>query len=667
MSVSPLTILGIKAMTANYAALQTTGHNIANANVQGFSRQQAELATAKGQFSGGGFFGMGVDVTTISRAHSTFLSREATAAGTLASMDAARLSLLRRMEGTFKTGDEGLGYAATNLLNGFAELATRPGDLALRQVVLARSNDMATRFAGAGGELDNLQDSIKNELTAAIDEVNGLAISLARINDQMVGLRTLGQPPNDLLDERDRLLTRLNNLVKVSTVDSADGTTSVFVAGGQSLVLGSRASTLRLGQEPADPSRMALMLREGSADRQIGSSGLGGGSIAGLLRFQNEDLVDARNLIGRMALAVGMAVNAQQALGTSLNSAPGNPPPDFFALGPSRALAHTRNAPGPDGKPLARVDLRITDPAAVKPSDYLLQQDAADPGLWRITRLVGGQPSRDPADRSDAFDPASLPAGEISFQGMTLRFASPLPQHGDRFTLQPAARAANGVRALIDDPRDIAAASAQVAFAASGNVGTGTVAQLAFEPGGPPVPDGRVTIRFTDDAGSYAWELRDAGGNLLGGDSGTWVPGQPLPAPPQQINGFALTLAGVPRQGDAFEVVPTPPEALASNNGNALLLTALRDAALAEGRNLTDAWALTLADVGVRVRSAVTSADISGAVARQAENARSSLSGVNMDEEAARLIQFQQSYQAAAKVLQVAQTLLDTVLQTIGR
>jgi flagellar hook-associated protein 1 FlgK len=666
MAVSTLTILGVKAMTANYAALQTTGHNIANANVQGYSRQQAELATAKGQFSGAGFFGMGVDVTTISRAHSVFLSREATAAQSLAAMDASRLSLLRRMEGVFKTGEEGLGYAATHFLNGFSELATRPSDLALRQVVLARSGDLAARVADAGGALDSLQDSIKNELGAAIDEVNGIAQGMARINEQMVGLRSLGQPPNDLLDERDRLLTRLNTLVKVSTVDGSDGTTSVFVAGGQSLVLGARASSLRLGQDPVDSSRSALLLREGNADRQIGGNLLGGGAIAGLLRFQNEDLVDARNLVGRMAVAVGMAVNEQQALGTSLNSAPGEPPPPFFALGPARALAHTRNAPGPDGKPLAQVDLRITDPAAVKPSDYVLQEDADNPGLWSITRLVAGQPSRDPADTL-RFDLGSLPDSEVSFQGMTLRFDNPPPQPGDRFTLQPASRAANGLRALIDDPRDIAAASSLVAVPASANSGTGSVAQLAFDRAGIPVPDASVRISFDNDAGAYSWELLDSGGGVIGGGSGQWVAGQPIPAPPDEINGFSLMLAGVPRSGDVFTVEPVPPDALASNNGNALLLTALRDGALADGRNLTDAWALALADVGVRVRSAATSTDISGAVARQAENARSSLSGVNMDEEAARLIQYQQSYQAAAKVLQVAQTLLDTVLQTTGR
>jgi flagellar hook-associated protein 1 FlgK len=667
MAVSNLAALGLRAMTANYAALQTTGHNIANANVQGYSRQRAELSTSPGQFWGSGFYGRGVDVTTISRAHSAVLAREAMGAGSMAAMDAARLDMLRRMEGTFKTGEDGLGQAATQLLNGFAELATRPGDMAQRQVVLSLARDMAARFAAAGAQLDALQDGVRSELTTAVDQVNGLTESLARMNAQVVALRSLGQPPNDLLDERDRLLGRLNALVRVGTVEDTDGSINVFMAGGQSLVLGARTTTLRVATDSADPTRAALLMRTGGVDQPIGANLLGGGSIEGLLRFQNQDLVDGRNLVGRLALAVGMAVNAQQAMGLSLAGPAGEPPPPFFALGPSRALADAHNAAGPDGRPLAQVALQISDPAAVKASEYRLAQDENTPGLWRITRLVAGQPSQDPADRSEAFDIASLPGGEFSFQGMTLRLTAPLPQPGDRFTLQPATRAANGMAASLADPRDIAAAGPLVAFAEAGNRGTGAVSQLVFEPGGVPVPAGQVTVRFDDDAGRYSWELRDRDGNLLDGDSDTWVPGAPIPAPPRQINGFSLLLGGVPRQGDAFSIEPTPRDALSANNGNALRLTALRDAPLADGRTVTDAWALALADVGVRVRGAATAADISGQVAREAENARSGVTGVNLDEEAARLIQFQQSYQAAAKVLQVAQTLLDTLLQASGR
>jgi flagellar hook-associated protein 1 len=661
MSVSPLMVLGLKAMTANYAALQTTGHNIANANVVGYSRQSAQFATAAGQFSGSGYYGMGVDVLTVSRAHDVFLTREAVNASSQASLDAARLRQLQRLEEVFKTGEAGLGAAGNAFLNTFSQLATRPDDLAVRQMVLGSATQLAARFDQAGRTLDDLQANLNAELQASVAQVNTLARSIADINRQMIALRGQNQPPNDLLDERDRLVASLNALVKVERVDAADGTTGLFVAGGHRLVLGASASDLTLQPDARDPTRMALGLRDGNFVRSLGDVPLGGGTIAGTLQFQNVDLVDARNQIGRLAATIALSVNQQQALGMSLRSVPGQAPPPFFELGPALVTAHASNAKDASGAPLAQVSLQIEQPGALKASDYELTEDPATPGNWLLTRLVAGKPSSDPADRI-SFD-GSTP---ISFQGLRIEFGSPPPQPGDRFTLQPVSRAANGLKALIEDPRDIAAASPLVAVADAANVGTAAVASLSFN-NPPTAPGATARIEFTNDTGSYNWTLFDAGGNLLSSASGVWQAGQPIPAPPADINGFSLQLSGVPRGGDSFEVMPTPPGALASNNGNAMLLAGLRDAALADGRSLTDAWAMALSDMGVRVQGARTSADISGAVARRAEDARTGVAGVNLDEEAARLIQFQQSYQAAAKVLQVAQTLLDTVLQTMGR
>ena len=174
-------------------------------------------------------------------------------------------------------------------------------------------------------------------------------------------------------------------------------------------------------------------------------------------------------------------------------------------------------------------------------------------------------------------------------------------------------------------------------------------------------------MTFTNDTGSYAWDLLDGGGNLLASGTGLWQAGQPIPAPPVDINGFSLRLAGVPRTGDILTVEPTPAAAVATNNGNALQMLALRDAALVGGRSIAEGYGQAMADIGVRVQGSRSAADISSAVAAQAEQARASQSGVNLDEEAARLIQFQQSYQAAAKVLQVAQSILETLLSTAGR
>ncbi|HLL10790.1 MAG TPA: flagellar basal body rod C-terminal domain-containing protein, partial [Rubrivivax sp.] len=225
----------------------------------------------------------------------------------------------------------------------------------------------------------------------------------------------------------------------------------------------------------------------------------------------------------------------------------------------------------------------------------------------------------------------------------------------------------NGMRTLLNDPRDLAAASPLLATTASANTGSVAVSSLSVTAAPLPVPDATARVTFTSNTGDYTWELFDSGNALLASGTATWQPGQPVPAPPLDINGFTMQLSGVPRSGDIIDVQPTPPGAISSNNGNATQLLALRDAALAGGHGYADTWSQALAEVGTRTQSARSASEISTAVAVQAEQSRSAGAGVNLDEEAARLIQFQQSYQAAAKVLQVAQALFDTLLDVAGR
>ena len=655
MGTSPLMSMGIKAMAANYAALQTTSHNIANANVAGYSRQQVELATAQGQFSGAGFFGKGVDVVAVTRTHNEFLTLEAASARSLAGMDAARLEQLQRLEGVFRSGEAGLGHASSEFLNAMVDLASRPADAAARQVVLARAADLAARFGEVGAALDESQARVNAELKATVAEVNSLARSIADVNERIAALRGVGQPPNDLLDERERLISSLSQHVKVSRIEADDGSMAIFIGGGQRLVLGSEAATLQVVPDTADPSRSAVAIVESGISRPIGEEGLGGGSIAGLLRFQNDDLTDARNLVGRLAAALGGAVNQQQRLGLSLRPPLGQAAgTDLFAMGPVRALPGAANARDAGGNPIGGVVLTITDPSALQPSEYELREDPAQPGTWQLTRLLDGKVS-------------TVVSGDV-VDGMRIDFGTPGPQAGDRFLLQPVTRAANGMSTLLDDPRDLAAAAPLVATTGPANVGSVGVHRLEVGTAPLPVPGATTRITFTDDNGGYTWELLDANNAALASGAGTWQAGQSLPASAADINGYTMQLTGVPRSGDIVTVEPTPASAMATNNGNALALLALRDAGLADCRTAIGAWSEAIAEIGVRVQSARASADISTAVAGQAELARSSQAGVNLDEEAARLIQYQQSYQAAAKVLQVAQSLFDTLLQvTAGR
>ncbi len=645
---SALMSLGIKAMQANYAALQVTGHNIANANVQGFSRQHVELATSQGMFTGAGFFGRGVDVASVARTHDAFLVRESNASRSMAATDAARLSMLRRTEQVFRTGEMGMGHATNQFLNAMADLANRPDDLSVRQVVLARAGDLAARFDEAGRELDNLQSGVTAQLNSSVAEINTLAQAIAAANQRIASLRGLGQPANDLLDERDRLVARLSEHVSVTRMEEADGTEAIFIAGGQRLVLGNEAAKLYVVQDAADPMRSAVALQEGTGLRRLDEGTLGQGGLAGLLRYQNNDLVHSRNLIGQMAAAVAYAVNEQQQRGLNLQPPLGQATSHpLFATGPAQVLAHQNNVRDGAGNPLAQPQISIVDGAALQPSEYDLREDPATPGQWLLTRKLDGVAV--PVADGDVVD------------GMRISFGTPPPQAGDRFLLQPVTRAANGMSRLFGDPRDLAAASPLTATAAAANVGTAQVASMVVN--GNPVPGATAQVNFTSDSGDYSWELRDAANNLLASGSGTWQPGQTIPAAPQQINGFELQLSGVPRAGDSLSVAPTPASALGTNNGNALALLQLRDAGIVGGRSPSDSWALAMADIGVRVQSASSASEISAAVATQASMTLTSKVGVNLDEEAARLIQYQQSYQAAAKMLQVAQSLFDTLLQ----
>lgn len=642
MGSSPLMSLGIRAMAANYAALQTTGHNIANANVEGYSRQSVVMSTSKGQFTGAGFFGKGVEATSVTRSHNEFLARETANAKSLAAMDEARLLSLQRLEQVFQPGEAGLGHAASELFDAMVDLSSRPADLATRQVVLARANDMAMRFSEAGSALDQTQATVDADLRASVAEVNQLTAAIAKANEQVAALRGAGHPANDVLDERDRLITQLSERVMVSRIEAGDGSVALFIGGGQRLVLGGEATEMRVVASDVDPSRSALAMRDGGVNRVIDDKVFGGGSLSGLLRFQNQDLVAARNLVGQLAAAVGTAVNDQQLRGLNLQQPAGSVPSQpMFALGPAQALPQAGNAKDASGLPMASVTLSVTDPSALQASEYDLRESPGSPGSWQLTRLSDGAVS-------------TVNSGDV-VDGMRIDIGN--PQAGDRFLLQPVSRAANGMRALLTSPLDLAAAAPLLVTPRSANTGTGAVSEMVVTASPLPFPGAAETISFTRVGSDYEYT------SSLSGLATPWRTGEPVLG----ANGYTLQMSGVPGDGDSFDVAPTPASALATNNGNARALLALRDALIAGGRTVADTWSQSMADMGVRVQSAQSSSNISAAVAAQAEQTRSGQDGVNLDEEAARLIQYQQSYQAAAKVLQVAQSLFDTLLQTTGR
>ena len=634
MSAFSLMGLGSKAVSAAYAQLQSTGNNIANANIKGYSRQSAQLATASAENTGSGYLGRGVLVTTIARAANMFMTQQVVATASTAAADAARRGRLSQLEKVFAGGAAGLGQAATQIFNAFADLAAVPGDLAARQVVLARLEDFATLSRSTSAQIESLQGSVSHDVVGAVSEVNALSGALAKLNVSIQKAGAQGHSPNDLLDQRDQLIQRLGEKLQLQVYVAADDTANLFVGSGQSLVVGGAAYKMMAAADVDDPTRVRMSIDQGglSADMTIGD--VGDGQIGGLLDFQGGALADARNRLGQMVTGLASALNRQQSLGLDLQGQAGAA---LYGFSGPQAVPATSNAQDAGGHYLATVSLTISDPAKLQASDYRLAPDPAKAGQYVVTRLSDGQ----------VFQPV---ADGQQIDGFAISIGPTPPAPGESFRLKPVSASAADLTVLLKSPRGVAAANPVTAQALASNTGSASVRAVEIN-AAPATAYQALTVNFTDDLGGY--EIRDARQAALA--SGSFVAGQAI-----VFDGIALHLSGVARSGDQVRIDPTTHPA--ASNGNALRFDNMAALGLIDGVTVADAHANTLSALGSQLQGANAAADTSQAVAGRAAADLSGVVGVNLDEEAARLIQYQQAYQASAKVLQSAQTLLDTIL-----
>lgn len=624
MSVSGLFSIGTSALQAAYAQIQTTGHNIANVDTPGYTRQRAELAAASPLQTGGGFIGRGVDVVTVARLYDRFLVGQVRTGTAAAAADGARASLLGQLESLLGAQSASVGAALDDLRFALADLVARPADGAARSVVLGRAQALAERFGALSSGVEEIASDVEARLADGVARLNGVLVEVAAVNDSIARRHASGQPPNDLLDRRDALVAESGALLQVTVRDNPDGTVSLFGAGGNGLVVGGAVARLALGAEPLDPQRSRLVLQTSGNDIPLSSGLVGGGELAGLLRFRDSDLAAARYSLGRLAGAVAGAYNLGNSLGVDATGAPGS---HLFAAGAPAVTPASGNAGS------ASFSVEVADPSSLAASDYELAWNGSS---YTMTRLSDGQQTE-------------VGGWPVTVDGLRLDGAGGTPMPGDRFLVRSASRMAAGFASVIGSGERLATGLAAVPVAGAAN--SGDVRAEGFEvlAAGPALA-APVTITF-DGAGGYA--VTGAGtGNPVGL---AYVPGTPV-----SYNGWTLTLAGTPAAGDTITVQPVAEPAMDNRNARALL--GLGDLALVEGRSFTDAWAQVLTDVGQRSRAAQGAAGLSAAMLSEARASLGAVSGVNLDEEAARLLQFQQSYQAAAKVIAAAQSVFDTLL-----
>jgi flagellar hook-associated protein 1 len=624
--------IGVSGLSAAQAGLATTGHNIANANTPGFHRQAIVQSGVVANFTGAAFVGQGVEVDSVRRVYSDFLDRETSRAEAHASYYATYSSQLEKIDNLLGDPTAGLAPALQRFFEGVHDVSSNPGSVASRQAMLAAGSTLALRFQALQTQLEESNRGVDTQIQSTVSQVNALAREIASINSrittQQVNPR---QPPNDLFDKRDQLISELNKLIGTSVVPQSDGTVNVAIGSGQGLVVGRQAFSLAAIPDADAPNRLQVAFVVGSTSVPLPMNVLSGGSLGAVLAFRAGPLTDAQNELGRIATGLAHTFNAQHRLGQDFLGAMGG---DFFVpVQPTVTLRPANTGTG-------AVSATIANATALTGSDYRLVYTGAN---YQLTRL------RDNVTTTYAALPQTV-------DGMTISLASGAPAAGDSFLIEPTRYAARDFGVTITDPAQVAAAVPIKGGASASNMGTGAISAGVVNPPLNVNLQQPVTITFTSPS------TFDVTGIGTGGPIGVaYTPGANI-----SYNGWTVRITGTPATGDTFTVLPNTGGS--SDNRNAALLADLQVANTLNGGTASyqAAYAQLTSSLGNTAREMQISADAQETIALHARETQEAMSGVNLDEEAANLLRYQQAYQASGKVIQIASMLFETILE-IGR
>lgn len=631
MPVGDLLGTGISGLLAFQRSLAGVGQNIANVNTEGYSRQRVELGTRPAQPSGEGYIGQGVQVEGVRRIYDEFLSLQVRINTSANAQWQSFYSWASQLNNLLADPQVGLTPSLQEFFNAVQGLANDPSSVPARQVLLSNGESLIERLHALDQRMRDLRGAINSQLQAGVSEINSFAQAIAKAN-QAISLAqgaAGGGPPNDLLDQRDALIVKLAELIGVTTVAQDNGAVNVFIGSGQTLVVGTQASTLSIAKNPYDPSRYEI-----GYQNSLGtiSDSLTGGKLGGALQFRNQVLDSTQNALGRVATGLALTFNAQHREGQDLNGALGA---NFFNAASPRTLAHSSNTGN------AVMSTTLASAGALTGSDYLLQRGS---GGYTLTRLSDNTVT-------------TFTGFPQTVDGVTLNLSSGALNVGDRFLIQPTRNGAAGINVAVKDIRLIAAAAPVRSSAALTNTSSATISAGEILDSTHSALTNTVTITFNDPPTTFTVTGVAPDPSPVAYTSGANI----------DLNGWRVQINGAPQAGDSFTVQRNTGGV--SDNRNALLLAGLRTQLTLAGGNASyqDAYGQLVADVGSSTRQADIGRKAQETQLAQVKNARDAVSGVNLEEEAADLVRFQQAYQAAAQVIGIADKLFQSLLMAIRR
>ena len=629
--------IGISGLSSARANLQTASHNISNVNTPGYSRQQVLQTTNLAQGSGAGFIGQGVNVSTVQRVYSQFLVNQSLQAQTKSSQLDANLTQISQINNLLADSSAGLSPALQNFFGSMQDLANNPASVPSRQSLLSASEALVTRFQVLDENLSASREGINSQVQANVTEINSLAENIANLNTSITLAEGSagGQPPNDLLDQRDALVSELGKLVNTNFVRQSNGSYNVFIGNGQPLVVGAETMTLKAVTAPDDPLEVTIGFVAGNNTILIPEEHLqSGGSLGGLLAYRNETLDSVQNALGRIAIGLAQTLNDQHRLGQDLNGDLGG---DLFNVPSPRVISVTSNAP------TSNITMDISDVTALTTSDYSFAYDGTN---YSLTRLSD----------NTSVTTAVLPSGLAPLTLDGVRVTGAVINANESFVIQPTRDAAKNISLAISDTAKLAAAAPIETKSSLSNIGSGVISAGTVNP--LPIDANLqqpLTITFHTPADGQ-FDVTGIGTGLPATNQ-IYTDGADI-----TFNGLTVQISGVPGAGDVFTIGP-------NSNGNsdprnALLMAGLQTQNILVGGTATyqSTYAQLVSQVGNKTRELIVTGEVQANLLAQTNESLQSLSGVNLDEEAANLIRYQQAFQASGKVIEVSSTLFDTLL-----
>lgn len=643
--------IGKTGLFAAQVGLSTTGHNIANANVAGYSRQTIVQATGIAQNYGYGFVGSGTEVDQIKRYSDSFLNGQVRSAQTQVSSLDAFYAQISQVDNLLSDTTSGLSPALQDFFKGVQDMASNPSSAASRQAVLSNGESLVSRFQGINDRLTEIREGVNSQITAKVGVINSYAQQIGQLNDKIAQLTTgSGAEPNDLMDARDQLIADLNKEVKTTVTRGNNNSLTVAIGSGQPLVVGNKAFELAATTSPTDLSRVQVGLVTAGKVTVLSDSTFSGGELGGLMDFRSGTLDRTQNSLGRVAITLAQTFNDQHKLG--IDSA-GNPGGNFFTVGVPVVGRNINNAVGST----TDVKAAIADPSALTQSDYSVSYDGSN---YTITRLSDKKPF--PVTPFPQTGPQVVDGVAFTVTGSA--------SAGDSFLVRPTINGASDFSMVVNERNSIAAAAPISTSVPLSNKGTATISEGNIDaayltPGNALTAPVNLSVGGTPAAlsGFPAGQAVTVTTNGVPTVYPAGTPSIPFTAGANyNFGGVNLKFAGTPVAGDTFTVSPNTNGT--ADNRNARLLGNLQTKPILDGGKATyqSAYAELVSFVGNKTREVQVNSQAGDTLLKQVTAAQQDVSGVNLDEEATNLLKYQQAYQAAGKVMQMASTLFDTVL-----